>query len=190
MKTNRHILIISLGLMILAGCSGIRVSQDYDTSRTFTGIQTYALQDKTPTNGEDILAENPLIDERIRTALDATLREKGYAQTTARPDIRVVHHYSIRTKTGGSSGGPNIGFMMGTSGRNSGLGLGLGTGTGNASYDEALLVIDFKTGNDEKPLWRGTSTFRVDTHTPPEEMTKKINLAVKKILAQFPPTRK
>ncbi|MBU1168458.1 MAG: DUF4136 domain-containing protein [Proteobacteria bacterium] len=186
MKTITGLLIMLVGfIFLMGGCSGIRVSQDYEPAMVFSNLKTYSIKQKESDKAGHRPVDNPLVNERIIKALGRTLSEKGFAEVKTNPDVWVSYQYVIQTKIASSSTGPSLGIGFGLSSRNSAL--GFSTGTDISQYDEGQLIIDFKQGNTGKLLWRGTSTFRVETHIKPEKMTEKINLAVKKSLDQFPP---
>lgn len=189
MKTTSRVTITLASIVLFVwGCSGIQVSQDYESNIVFSDLKTYTLEPRVPDKTGDIRTNNPLMDERITNAIGHELNAKGMTQTNTGPDVLVSYQYNIRTKLSTSSGGPNFGFALGTSRRGSAF--GFSTGTDISQYDEGQLAIDMKLGTSGQMIWRGTSTFKVETHVKPEKMTEKINAAVKKTLAQFPPIKK
>jgi hypothetical protein len=57
-------------------------------------------------------------------------------------------------------------------------------------YTEGTLIIDILRPGGEQLVWRGTGTTRIREEKDPEKRTQKVNDAVDKILAQFPPRKK
>ena len=55
------------------------------------------------------------------------------------------------------------------------------------SYDEGTLIIDFLDHRDKELFWRGSFSAKLSRHPTPQSTTEKIQDAVKKILAKFPP---
>ncbi|MBW2590916.1 MAG: DUF4136 domain-containing protein [Deltaproteobacteria bacterium] len=183
-KLNNMIFLTFLTLFI--GCSGIQVSQDYDVAAEFSNLKTFnwylAKQKKTG----DLRVDNPLLDSRIRKAVERSLAQKGYQKMIkGTPDFYVGYKYAILTRIGSERVSTGIGFGFGGS-RSFGS-VGIGTGSDVREYDEGMLVIDITDTKNGKLLWRGTGTRRVSRHSDPEKITKEVNENVDKILAQFPP---
>lgn len=185
MHRFQKILAVAL-LSLLGGCQSVQVSQDYDASKSFSALRTYDWQTKTQPKSGDIRVDNPLLDARIRTAVDRVLSERGYRiQSQPTPDFTVAYQYQIRRKIESDDVGVGVGFGWG--GRSRYGGIGMDTGRYLSEYDEGMLVIDLYDTARGGLLWRGTGTTRVDQHARPEDITKGVNEAVEKILSQFPP---
>jgi len=183
---------IYIGLIVfvlfghLGGCSSIRVSQDYDPSRDFSSLRTYAWQrEKQPETG-DIRVDNSLLDTRFRSAIDDALAKKGFQKTTqGKPDFYVAYTYQIDSKI--ESSNVTLGVGVGRSSRGRYGGVGVHSGGQVREYDEGLLVIDLVDAATGSLMWRGTGTARVDPGADPEKSVKAIHAGVEQILAQFPP---
>jgi len=173
----------------VAGCSGIQVSQDYDISTSFSGFKTYDWQSKTQKQTNDVRLDNPLLDTRIRAAVDRTLGEMGYQKVSHETaDFYVAYQYTLQRRIGTDSVRTGVGFGFGGIGRYGGI--GISSGADVTEYDEGMLVIDVIHAGDGGLLWRGIGTRRELQHSDPEKRTKYINETVNKILAQFPPQPK
>lgn len=183
---------IYIGLIVfvlmghLGGCSSIRVSQDYDPSRDFSSLRTYAWQrEKQPETG-DIRVDNSLLDTRFRSAVDDALAKKGFhKKSEGKPDFYVAYTYQIDSKI--ESSNVTFGFGFGSGGGGAYTGMGVNSGGRVSEYDEGLWVIDLMDPATADLLWRGTGIGRVSQHANPENAVKEINETVEKILSQFPP---
>ena len=185
MRKLKNVIFLTV-LAIFTGCSGIEVSQDYDVVADFTNLKTFdwylAKQIKT----DDLRVDNPLLDSRIRKAVDRILAQKGYQRIfKGTPDFYVGYKYAILTRIGSERVSTGIGFGFGGSGSFGSI--GIGSGSDVREYDEGMLVIDITDTINRKLLWRGTGTRHVSRHSDPAKITKEINENVEKILAQFPP---
>lgn len=178
--------LLVLGLAFTAGCTGVRVSQDYDPGTDFARLQHYAWQtDQEEENGNP-LADNPLLRQRIRDAVNQSLAGKGYREVPAdQADFLVRHRYQVRQKIGSENVRTGIGIGTGSSGTFGGI--GIGTGGGVREYNEGTLVIDIIDAGTGELLWRGMGSREVFAHSSPEETTRAVNETVTKILAPFPP---
>lgn len=163
------------------------VSQDYDPlNASFSDLKTYAFSKVPADEKEGLLADDPLLDKRIFSAVDKFLSEKGYIRdNTGKPDFFVIYKYSVKNRIETDRVRTSVGFGVGGYGRYGGI--GVGTGDTIREYDEGRLVIDFKDRDKKNLIWRGIATSPLISHSTPEEKIELVNEAVFKILDQFPP---
>ena len=184
MKTVIYIFLIVFILITVQACSGIRVSQDYEQGYDFSGLKTFAWK---PNDGNVYgLADNDLVDKRIRNAIQNALSVKQYTQIdSGKPDFYISYHMTIEQKVSSSnvSGGLSVGrSSFGRFGS-----VGINTGSQVEVYDQGTLLIDFTDVASNKLIWRGISTQSVSEHSSPDKSTVIINETVEKIMQQFPP---
>ncbi len=190
MQGYKPIIITALLMVIVYGCSGVKVSQDYDPARDFSGLKTYSWQSETQSATGDVRVDNPLLNTRIRAAIERSVVQKGYTKVPyAVADFRINYQYTIRRTIGSDEVSTGIGFGIGGFGHRSGAAGGIGIGTGNSinEYDESMLVIDFIHAGSGDLAWRGIGTRRLSTQSDPEKTIAEINEIVDEIMAQFPP---
>ena len=65
----------------VAGCASPKIGYDFDRSVNFSPYQTYAWIAAAQEATGDRRLDSSLIDARIRAAIDAQLRSKGYTAT-------------------------------------------------------------------------------------------------------------
>lgn len=175
-----------LTTLVAAGCSGIKVSQDYDPATNFEPMKTFRWESDTQEKTGDPRIDNPLRDSRIREAIERLLADKGFSPSaSAAPTFLIRYQYALRQKleSGGTAGG--VGFGIGSYGRRGGI--AIGTGNPVREYDEGSMTIDFVDADSQTLLWRGTGNQRFREYKNPEKASRDINTLVEKILAQFPP---
>ena len=98
MKTRKWICLMVI-LLGITGCSGIRVSQDYDPNTRFGQLTTFAWASPTQEKTGDPRIDNPLLDERIRAAVTRALTQKGYTLTMDRaPTFSVRYRYLLHQR--------------------------------------------------------------------------------------------
>lgn len=170
----------------LTGCSTLKVSQDYGPGVDFATLKTYSWQKARQPETGDIRVDSPLIDQRIRGAIEKHLALKGIELSqTDLPDFTVTYTYNIISKIQSTPVTTGVGIGYGGSGS---IGtVGVRTGSDIRQYDQGLLVVDFLDPKTEKLLWRGTSTRVVSVHATPEKITEDIDVTIEKLLEQFPP---
>jgi hypothetical protein len=173
-------------LILVQGCSNVLVSQDYPLSTDYSALKTYAWQSENQEKTGDLRLDNPLLDVRIRRAIDTSLLEKGYRQVSdMQPDFYIAYHQEIYNRITVDQNRSGFAFGMGSSGYHGGI--GLSTGSNSGSYDDNMLVINVIDSGNGGILWRGTGNRSFVQHTDPEKLTKRVNETVNKILKQFPP---
>jgi len=161
-----------LGLLI-GGCSGPDINQDYDPKQDFSRLKTWAWAPTPPQadGAGDPLAVSTLTQERIHLSVERELQLKGFEQAdTAGADFWVQHYavieQTLRVEPGYDWGHDDV-----------------------SSYERGTIIVDVVTPNDKRLVWRGTATDAVDPDLTPTEREARIQEAVHEILAQFPPKK-
>ena len=180
-----HRILFSLLLITISACSSVKVSQDYDLGQPLPEMKTYQWQAEEQLQTGDARVDNPLLDKRIRRAVDRVLAQKGFQKVDAdTSDFKVAYQFSINQKTRSDDVQTGFGFGMGSRGGFGGI--TIGTGSTVTTYAEGRLLIDL---NDHRGtlLWRGKGTRFLPEHPNPAKTEKIYNELVEKILEQFPP---
>lgn len=176
----------------LAGCTGIDVKQDYDPAVNFQTLERYAWYEAPESDEGKTVAESPLVENRIRRAIDRALAGQGYRKTTPeRADFLVAYYYRVR-EGGGESGRrvhTGVGIGGGSHGTFTSFGIGIGLG-GRRGYKDDVLTIDFLDPRNNRLIWRGTAEERLVWSNDPDKTTERINKTVNAILSKFPPAGK
>jgi len=179
--TRTRTMVVPLVALVLAGCSRITVTTDHDASANFGALHTYAWRPGPQQGVGDPRFDSTLLDKRVRAAVDQVLVSKGYRAaapgTTA--DFLVGYHAVVRQKTSVQTINRWYGYRVG--------GLPGGPGSYARTYDEGTLLIDVIDPSTMQLLWRGSGTGVVDPQASPEKREQRINDAVDRILADFPP---
>lgn len=181
-------LVLVVLVLSLFGCATIKVGQDYDPSFDFTRTRSYAWLSPVQPQSNDPRADNPLLDGRIRAAIDAGLAAKGFQIAVSDlPDLHVRYLYSVDRRLETDDFNTGFGFGFGSSGPHTGI--GFGTGYGIREVDEGLLVIDLLDAATGKLLWRGTGVNRLHDQPDPARAAQAANETVARILSQFQPVK-
>jgi hypothetical protein len=174
MKYLKIFIIFSL-IYCLFTCSPVNVKTDWDYDADFSMYNTYRwVPAKVKQKNPRARMRNPLMEKRIKAAMDAELSVKGLRRLeSGRPDILVTYHLGARDKinvTNYNYGYWRRGYR--------------GHAVQVHKYKEGTLVIDIIDGKRKQLVWRGWGTQVIERSENPEE---KIKNAVKKILEQYPP---
>ena len=183
-----HAFIIVFLVAVIAGCSGITVSQDYDKDADFSALRTFSWKLDPDTRLDEQSEMSPLVATRIRKAIESELNARSITLDSDSPDFLVDYNIKVESKVSSSNVGTTIGF--GTGGYGHIGGVVISTAPDIRQYDEGTLYIDFYEAEDARLIWRGISSQVIDKHEPPDRVTRQINLNVQKILEQFPPGKR
>lgn len=177
---------------VAAACSGIQVSQDYDPATDFSRYRTFAWAPEPAPKSGDALIDSPLMDRRIRAAIEQTLKSRGFeAAAGGRADFLITYQLVVRNQIEVTTVGPAFGwgaYPYAYWGYPYPYWGGIDYTTFINQYQEGTLIIDFTDPETEKLFWRGIGSRRVSQQSTPEKTTAKVNRAVAEILAQFPPS--
>ena len=161
-----------------------KVSYDYDKAADFASYQTYSFKEGTKVG-------QPLIDNRIVSAIQAELGAKGFVHTETNPDVFVVYHVAFDKQKDISTYSSGYGGGYGAYGW--GWGGGWASGTTTTQVRDILvgtLLIDIADAKKSQLAWRGMGVKEVNTQANPEKRDKSITNAVKKIFKNYPPKQK
>ena len=171
---------IALVALALAGCLQVTVTTDHDPAANFGALHTYAWRPGPQQGMGDPRFDSTLIDRRVRAAIERVLASKGYraAAPGTTPDFLVGYHAVVRQKTSVQTINRWYGYRVG---------VWRGPETYVRDYDEGTLLIDVIDPATMQLLWRGSGTGVVDPLSSAEKREERINEAVERILADFPP---
>jgi hypothetical protein len=165
-----------LPLVLLAACSSVSTNYDYDMSYDFSKLRTYRWAD-IPSKAD----ANPLVVQRVGSAVEAQLKEKGYLMAEGTPSFLVASYVGKHNKIQVN----DWGYGYGPRGRWYG-----GGGLDVYEYEQGSLIVDIVDAKTRQLIWRGTATTVIDPSATPEQRTEKINEAVAKMFKDFPPPPK
>ena len=185
MKT-KILLFLSVTTLLLASCSTVQVSQDFDNTYNFVHTTTYNWNTELQESATGAVKDDELLADRFVTAINNTLTSQGFSITDT-PDFLVSYTYQITSRLQADSVEPTLGFGYGRYGRFGGV--GIQSGTSVRQYDLGLLTINIHDAKEGELIWKGTGTREVFTHNNPEKLTKMVNELVETTLAQFPPSK-
>ena len=183
---KRHFVLLTC-ITLLAAC-GTPINVDYDKAADFQTLRTFTLMPTPKTKTGDERLDSPLVDQRIRNAILANLKARGYQEAKSNPDFSVAYQLGVRTEIDSSRATMSVG--VGTYGSRSAIGMMYGNPGYVESYERGILTIDVLKGSDKRLVWRGSSGRRLYDGSTPEKSDKEINAVVKEILDKFPPGNK
>ena len=186
----------SLGMvavLALAGCATSRVERDYDRDVSFEELETYSLIVQTGTSTGHPAVSSPLVDRRIRVAIERELDAMGFRRVTSgdadfkiatyvvaeeRLDVTTFDRYGYNNYGYRRFGHP---FYYGYGGS------GIITRDYVREYVQGTLILDIIDGSTNELIWRGWSSKALAHQPRPEKVDEYVFDAVGKILEGFPP---
>jgi hypothetical protein len=165
----------------------MEVSSDYEKSVNFSALKTYRWTPKKEKGKGKPSAQYQFIDTQVRSAVERELTAKGFKkQPDGDPDFFIRYYVRVQTQTDNdelSQWTPRIGPVdddlrpdrfHGQTQRVS-------------DYEEGTLLLVVADGQFQRSIWRGKAKAQVVPSDSEKNKKQKINEAVTRILAQFPP---
>ena len=188
LRTALSLLVV---LSISACATTLKSTVDVAEHAEFGELRTYAWITNQPmfaSNAASPEVVNPLNEQRIRTAVEEQLQNKGYRKVNidqadfvvaftlgARERVRVQQYYN---DFGYNYYGYHHGF------RRFGRGFGgFGPSVSIRTFTEGTLVVDIFENTEKEAIWHGSATKRLSRDNGTREL---IDEAVTVLLAEFP----
>jgi hypothetical protein len=164
---------VGLTLVLATVSFAQHVKTDYDHSATFGQYKTYSW--------EKVQTKDPLLVDRIKSAVKSALTAKGWTEVPSGGDVEVFaiettqNQQTLDTFYNGFGGGRRWGF---------GGGFG-GATTTVETYKVGTLVVDLFDAKTEKVIWRSSSSDTLSDKA--DKNTKNLDKGVNKMFQHFPP---
>jgi Domain of unknown function (DUF4136) len=175
MKTQKT-LMLSIAMIMLMSIPSVaqQIKTDYDRNANFTQYKTYSWS--------DVKTKDPLLVDRIKSAVNSTLSAKGLTQADSGGDLSIVameitkNQQTLNTFYDGGFGGWRWG-----------RGFGNATTT-TETYKVGTLVVDLFNTQSKELVWRGSSSDTLSNNS--DKNIKNLNKGVEKMFKHFPPEAK
>lgn len=175
--------------VLLAGCSSLKVSTQYDPAAPYPSYRTYAWLATAPGQEQAVAIRDPGVRVLVIDAVDREMKRKGYTRVT--PDQNPDFYTSVIgwgqqrvevTNYGYGYGGAYM-YGYGPYGPTAAV---VPTAQVN-QYTDGTLLLDFVDAKSKQLFWRGTAT---DTLAAPEQARGVVEGAVQQMLERYPPKLK
>ena len=164
--------VVLAAALMLSGVSAPALAQqvnaDWDKSVTFADFKTYAW-----TQGTIPPGANPLMVQRVQSAIEAELSAIGLIKVETDPDVLVAAHGATKENVSLQSWGYGPTWRYGASGQMDVTRVLVG-----------MLVVDVIDARSKKLVWRATAAETVSDN--PQKNEKKIHKAVEKMFEKYP----
>jgi len=176
MKLQTMVLVLCGMMFLIAGRSSAQdVKTDYDHNTNFTQYKTYSW--------EKVKTKDPLFVDRIKSAVNAALTAKGWAEVGSGGDVSIIaiqmtqDQQTLNTFYDGLGGG--WGWR-----RFGGGGFGEATTT-TETYKVGTLIVDLYDTKTKQLIWRGSSSDTLSNNA--NKNTENLDKGVEKMFKKFPP---
>jgi hypothetical protein len=169
----------TVGLMLVFAAASFAqdVKSDYDHSADFSQYKTFSW--------EKVQTKDPLMVDRIKSAVNSALSAKGWTLVPSGGDVEVFaiettqDKQTLDTFYNGFGGGRRWG----------GFGGGFGDATTTVdTYKVGTLVVDLFDAKTEKLIWRSSASDTLSDKA--DKNTKNLDKGVSKMFQHFPPAPK
>jgi hypothetical protein len=175
MKIKNHSM-LSVAIIMLMTIPAVaqQVKTDYDRSANFSQYKTYSWS--------DVKTADPLLVDRIKSAVNSTLSAKGLKQVDSGGDL-TINAMEITKEQQTLDTFYNGGF----GGRRFGGGFGNATTT-TETYKVGTLVVGLFDAQSKELVFRGSSSDTLSDKS--DKNIKNLNKGVEKMFKHFPPEAK
>lgn len=169
---NRTMMTTAAGALLFAtAVFGQQAKTDYDRTTDFSQYKTYSW--------EKVQTQDALWVDRIKSAVNAELTAKGFAEIASGGDVSVVAVEMTKTQRTLDT------FYSGLGG-----GWRFGGGFGDATttvdtYKVGTLVVDLFDAKTKKLIWRGSASDTLSDKS--DKNIKNLDKGVQKMFDHFPP---
>ncbi len=176
------IIAVSISLfafIIFSACSSLDITSDYDPSQDFSNYKTYRWAKTKERQKGDLLAKNIQLWKKVQSAVDKSLKEKGFEKLdSGNPDFIVFIHAGVQDRMNVyHHGGYYYGGWWGP----------YGGYTSVSHYKQGTLVVDIVDRKEKELSYRRMASDVVRSYSDPQEMQEDIDYVVSAILDDFPP---
>ncbi|BDU76162.1 DUF4136 domain-containing protein [Mesoterricola sediminis] len=178
-------LAIPLALAALAGCAPYSIRYDYDSHAPYAGYKTFDWYAKSAkANGKSDGVQNPIMDRRVRGAVERELAAKGLRmEKTGEPDVLITYYpvYRQGTVYTTTTVGPHYGWW-----RPWGYGVGASF-TEARTFREGSIILEIVDNKTNQLVWQAVAEGALTGLDDPEDAEHQVGKAVHEMLSRFPP---
>ena len=167
MKSIFSMIVLCLSILV-SGCTVIKVDSNYDAGFDFSNLSHYSWLEMPV----DFPVDN-LSFRNVKTAIDQQMKNKGFSRTTGAADFIISlqgHKNTVRQAPQSTSASRVSGQY-----------------SANEQFQEGMFTVTIIDAKTDRLIWEGHAKGLVAPNLSTEDGVKKVNEAVAKLLADFPP---
>ena len=167
MKSFFSIIVLCLSILVL-GCTVIKVDSNYDAGFDFSNLSHYSWLEMSVD-----FPVNDLSFRNVKTTIDQQMKNKGYHLTTGVSDfiISLQGYKNTVRQAPQATGASRVGVEY----------------SANEQFQNGKFTLTMIDAKRDRLIWEGHAKGLVAPNLSTEDRIKKVNEAVAKLLADFPP---
>jgi Domain of unknown function (DUF4136) len=170
---TRVIPVTAFALCVAAAAMAQDVTFNAMPGTDFTKFKTYKWVGIEGTQHPD-----QIVEQEIKTAIDAQLATKGLKKVDADPaDLYVGYQVAVNQERQWNAYGGGVGFRVGG---------GMASAT-SSTLNIGTLGVDIYDSGGKTLVWRGSATKTIDDKASPQKRQDNITKAMTKLLKNYPP---
>ncbi len=179
----RTIFVLAIAAVV-AGCSSVRVRTASDPAADFGRLHTFAWLPANQAAPADQFVQDRAVDKRLRADVASTLRAKGFTPAADGTDPDFLLNYRVSTTPASKmrTESARIGWDSGWWGGWAGPEV-----IEADNYEQGTLYIAVLDPKARRMIWIGAAEARLLPHISLERRLDRVDAAVEKTLADFPP---
>lgn len=172
----KNIFCFSLVIMLLTGCSTLKVGMDYDSSYNFNDIRTFTVKHEMK-DGED-----SFVNKTITKALIKELEDREFNTLfDETPELVFIFSVTVENETQKNKDYEEMGMKYRFGGMMEPL--------SSYDYKEGSIIINAICPKTQTIVWRAIGVQELDETYTFKEKVDTINQTIKKIMEKFPQTK-
>ena len=178
-KTPGSLAFLAVGaVVLLAGCSSLKVGNDYNPSADFPRFVSFDWLDNRPGVTAEARTAGTL-DTSLRRAVESELVSKRMVLDSTNPELLVIYHV-----------GEDDGIDAGRWGyRYEDVGKGWGGDIDVRGYRAGTLVLNLVDAATMCLVWRASADGAFRKNDPPDRVEERMYEAVRRMFEVYPPAR-
>lgn len=186
-------LLIPLFIIFLSGCTGVKVTNNWDKKVDFKSFKTYSLY---PWDKQNDKVVNNYDKQTILNSIKNEMESRGYKYVEKKGDLIVSTYVLVENKTsyqaytnhyaGWAGYGGGWGYYAGPGYYGYGWAPGYGSATKiySTDYKQGTLIIDIFELSDKKLVWQGIGSGQVTENLAKRD--RRLPMVIGHIFRRFP----
>ncbi len=185
--SRAHRSLVPLLMLTLVACAGIETSTNYDPTAMdkLSGYRTYSWLPQ-PRGQENTRVYNPIVETRVKQAVDQELASRGYRKVEQNPDFQIGWQGAIDKKLDVQTVDRYYGYSWGSWYSPYYMGA-VAPETYVREYEQGTLILDIVDASSNQLVWRGTAQAELSSSSSVSKRQERLNEAVHDTLKDFPP---
>jgi len=178
---KKTLLSLTILLLAVAPAAAQKVYVDYDEQADFDKYKTFAWADTSEVSLKD---SSPLMDSRIKNAIEYRITKGGMVEDTKNPDLYVTYYTEEKEEVRIHTTSYGYGYGGGWYRDPYWGGMGMGMSSSQVyTYPVGTLIVDIWDAKTKQAVWRGTAEGTIPAK--PEKQAQLIDKMLEKMVKKW-----